>query len=246
MNHQSSLDHSAGPVALEDAVATEIIAQRLSAAVHEMVATIHRTARSPFVKEAMDFGVGITDPHGNMIGYPRGANTFAIDRHFSSLTKAFDHLEPGDIIGTSDPYLFGRSRPPTVPISTSCSRCSTRARWSVFAWCFAHLTDVGGAVPGSLGARLSDIYQEGVRFPPMKIVRKGEINPTFEKIFYANTRIPEINAGDFQALLASLAVAEKRMTELCERFGAEFILAASESLLDYAARKAREIPAQNP
>ena len=205
-----------------------------------MVSTIHRTARSPFVKEAMDFGVGITDPHGNMIGYPRGANTFAIDRHFASLVEAFDHLEPGDIIGTSDPYLSGGlvTHNPDLDLMQPLFHEGTLVG---FAWCFAHLTDIGGAVPGSLGARLSDIYQEGIRFPPMKIVRQGEINPAFEKIFYANSRIPEINAGDFRALLASLAVAEKRMAELCERFGADGVLAASERLLDYAAEKARAI-----
>jgi N-methylhydantoinase B len=231
---------TAAPPRLDDTVTVEVISHRLSAAVQEMVSAIHRTARSPFVKEAMDFGVGITDAKGNMIAYPRGANTFAIDRHFASLVNAFDTLEPGDVIGTSDPYTSGGlvTHNPDLDLMQPLFHDGVLVG---FAWCFAHLTDVGGAVPGSLGARLHDIFQEGIRFPPMKIIRHGRINPVFAKFFRANTRIPDINNGDFQALLASLAVAEKRMTELCARFGAQTVIEAGDRLLDYAAAKARAV-----
>lgn len=229
-----------GTAKLPDPVVLEILNQRFAATVQEMASSIHRTSRSTFVKEGMDFNVGLTNAEGEIFAFPRGANTFSIDRHCAPVMAAVSDLEPGDVIGTSDPYTSGGlvTHSPDLNLLKPYFH---EGRIVAFGWCFAHLTDVGGAVPGSLSAHLNSIFQEGIRFPPMKVVRRGKVNPVFEAFFNANSRIPAINAGDFRGLLSGLAIGEQRVAQICARYGAETFVATQARLMEYAAEKARDV-----
>src|SRR5690606_29420903 len=83
-----------------------------------------------------------------------------------------------------------------------------------YGWCFVHCTDIGGAVPSSIAPSLNDIFQEGLRIPPMKLVKRGRMNDDLFRIIMANNRAPEVNRGDIRAMLGSLETGERRVAEL--------------------------------
>ena len=223
-----------------DPILMEIMNAKFAAIAEEMVAIIHRTSRSTFVKEAMDFSVGIADNAGKIFAFPRAANTFAIDRPCGTVIRAIPDVEPGDVICTNDPYTSG-GLVTHVPDLHLLRPYFHDGRVVAYGWCFAHLTDIGGAVPGSMAPRLHEIFQEGVRFPPMKLMKAGKINKTFESIFRANCRIPDTNMGDVHAMVGALAAGQRQVTEICERYGAQAFVDCQKALQDYAAEKARAV-----
>ncbi|MDP6884513.1 MAG: hydantoinase B/oxoprolinase family protein, partial [Rhodospirillales bacterium] len=108
-------------------------------------------------------------------------------------------------------------------------------------WCMVHSTDMGGAVPSSIAPSLNEIFQEGLRVPPMKFVKRGKMNADLLGIIMANIREPEVNMGDIKAMLGSLETGKRRVGELVERHGAQAFLDAQTDLLDYTATKARDV-----
>ena len=223
-----------------DAVLMEIMSQKFAAIAEEMVSVIHRTSRSTFVKEANDFSVAVVDIRGKVFAFPRAANTFAIDRPCTTVVDAVPDVEPGDVIVTNDPYSSG-GLVTHVPDLHLLQPYFHDGKVVAYGWCFAHLTDVGGAVPSSMSPRHHEVFQEGIRFPPMKMLRRGEMNPVFETLFRANCRIPDINMGDVHAMLGALRMAGRRVTEICERYGGDTFVHSQAALQDYAAVKAREV-----
>ncbi len=223
-----------------DPVLIEIMSHKFAAAAEEMVAVIHRTSRSTFVKEALDFSVGVCDVKGKIFAFPRAANTFAIDRPCTVTINAVPDVEPGDVICTNDPYTSG-GLVTHVPDLHLLKPFFHRGRVVAYGWCFAHFTDVGGAVPSSMSPTNTEIFQEGIRIPPLKLVKKGKMNEDIFRLFSANSRIPETNSGDIQDMLGALEVGERRIGEIIERYGVETFLNAQETLQDLAAAKARAV-----
>src|SRR2546428_1092599 len=115
-----------------------------------------------------------------------------------------------------------------------------------FAWCFIHSSDVGGLVPGSISPTAFDKFQEGLSIPPAKLFKAGTLNQELLDLILANVRIPEQNWGDMKALLAALAVCERRMGDVLAQYGEDTIRAAIPDLLDYGERRARQIFAAIP
>jgi N-methylhydantoinase B len=93
---------------------------------------------------------------------------------------------------------------------------------------------VGGRSPGSVSSSNADIFQEGLRVPPIKMARRGKLNPDFLRIFLANTRTPEVNLGDFKALIAALDTGANRTQRLIERYGADDFIEGQALVQDYA------------
>ncbi|WP_437612519.1 hydantoinase B/oxoprolinase family protein [Erwinia sp. V71] len=104
-----------------------------------------------------------------------------------------------------------------------------------------HNTDVGGAVPASLSRSLTDIVQEGIRIPPLKIIAGGQLNEEVARIMRLNVRAPEQNWGDFNAQIASVNIGERKVQEIIARFGIDDFLTGIEGILDYAEQQARNI-----
>lgn len=224
-----------------DPIKLEIIAKKFSAVLDEMYFAIQRASRSSYVKEAADFSTGVLDPEGNIFAYPPSATfNFLVDSYFVDTLKQFPKVEPGDVILTNDPYLSG-GLSTHLPDYQVIRPYFVGDRLIGYGWSFVHCADIGGAVPTSMSPALTDIFQEGMRIPPMKLVKAGVVNDDLTAMIRANTRMPETTMGDLKAMLGALSVGETRFNELAGRFGVDDIVQASQDLQDYAAAKARDV-----
>ena len=224
-----------------DPIILEILNNKVAAAAEEMKSTLQRTSRSMFVKEAADFGVGLVGENGLIFGYPSSASTqFVIDSDCSATIRAVPDTEPGDVIVTNDPYR-SEGFATHLPDIQMLRPYFHRGRIVAWGWCFAHFTDIGGRVPSSISPTNSELFQEGLIIPPLKIVKRGVLNQDFVTVFTANSRIPDINMGDVHAMLGSLAVGGQRVADIIERHGVHTFVAAQKALLDYSANKARDV-----
>lgn len=223
-----------------DPVTLEILKNHCRAAAESMAFTLYRTAHSTFVKETEDFTTGLTTPEGLTFATPTelGATWF-VGLNYANVIKAIEHYDEGDIAMTNDPYS-----------GYVCTHSPDMHIWKpVFhdgeIVCFVvghiHNTDVGGAVPASLSRTLSEVHQEGIRIPPAKIVRRGEVNQEILNVLLANVRMPEQNWGDLKAQIASVNTGERRVHEMIAKFGIETFKEGIAGLLDYAEAQARDI-----
>jgi N-methylhydantoinase B len=207
-----------------DLVTVELIENALRSIRDEMDAVVWNTAMSPIIREQHDAFPLITDERGLMLVGQFGS-------YVPSLLETYDEpIGPGDVILQSDPYLCDGAIQHTpdwlvlVPIDHQARRVG-------YASMFGHMLDVGGAVPGSMSTGAASIWDEGLRIPPIKIVKDDELNGEALKVILRNSRTPEMNESDLLALIASCKTAARRVGELCDRFGPEDYLKACNELL---------------
>ncbi len=223
----------------------QIFANYCVAAAESMAFTLIRTAHSTFVKETEDFSCTIMSPTGLTFASPRtlGATWYA-GLDYGPLLELIDGYQPGDVFFTNDPYSgFVATHTPDVVMWKP---VFFQGKLICFVGGHIHNTDMGGAVPASLSRTLTEIHQEGIRFPPMKIVRAGVLDETLLSLMSANVRAPEQNRGDLKAQLASLATGERKMIEIAERFGLERFEHGIEALLAYSEQQARAVARSIP
>lgn len=207
-----------------DPITIDIIENALRNAREEMDATLFRTAMSPGIREQGDAFPLVADHNGKMIVGQFGSFIDGFLRAYKG------DIEEGDIIWLSDPY--------------SCEGAiSHNNDWLIllpiflegrligWAAMFGHQTDVGGKVPGSLPTDASAIFQEGIRIPPVKIYKKGKFQKDIVDIVLHQVRMPEWCRSDLNALIASCRVAQRRVLELCARFGVDVYVSATQELL---------------
>ena len=217
-----------------DPVTLDIIENALRNIREEMDATLFRTAMSPGIREQHDEFPMIADRNGKMVVGQFGS-------FINDFLGAFvGTVEEGDVFFTSDPYRCGGaiSHANDWLILLPIFREGLLIGWSSM---FGHMTDVGGKVPGSLPTDASTIYEEGVIIPPFKLVRKGLMNDDALDVILNQVRIPEWNRADLGGVIAGCRIAERRILELCERFGEQTYLSALEELLDRNYRAMREL-----
>lgn len=218
----------------------QIFANFCVAAAEAMAFTLIRTAHSTFIKETEDFSCALATVEGLTFASPKtlGATWYA-GLDYGPVIRMIGHYRPGDICMTNDPYSgFVATHTPDVVM------------WKpVFhdgeIVCFIaghiHNTDMGGAVPASLSRTLTEIQQEGIRFPPCKIVDAGVLNEDLLAWMMLNVRAPEQNAGDLKAQIACLATGERKVREIIQRFGIAAFKAGMVELLDYSEQQARSV-----
>jgi len=208
-----------------DPVTLDIIEGALKSTRFEMDATLYRTAMSPVIREQHDEFPMITDPRGRMVVGQFGSYIAEMLREFR------EPILPGDVILTSDPYKCGGAISHIndwlvcLPIFWD----GELVGWSSM---FGHMMDVGGPLPGSLPTGAKTIFGEGLRIPPVKLFREGKLNEDVLDLILNNVRQPEMNKNDLMAIVAGCRTGEKRVQELCARFGKETYLAACQALLD--------------
>ena len=221
-----------------DTVALDLIENALRNARYEMDAVLFRSAMSPVIREQHDEFPMITDPKGRMIVGQFGSyvNEMLAENKFE--------LEPGDVILQSDPYKCGGA-------------ISHINDWMVlvpvfhegelvgFTSMFGHLMDVGGWVPGSMPTDATSIFGEGIRIPPLLLYKRGELNKAVLDLIMNNTRTPEMNYSDLMAIIAGCRAGEKRVIEICNRFGRDTYKQACEALLERTNRAMRKLIVQN-
>ena len=222
-----------------DPITFAVIKNGLDAIVDEMAYDVMRTARSEIVKDVMDFSAAICDMSGNMIAQ---AKTVAL--HLGAVPEAMgvvvehygDDLAPGDAVVLNDPYQGGMHLPDIFMFMPVFHGPDLQG----FTVVICHHTDVGGRVAGSNASDSTEIYQEGLRIPALKLFEKGEINSTLIKLIDLNVRLPDRVIGDLKAQFAACQTGAREMGKLFDRYGAETAQAYFTELLDYAERMTRE------
>jgi N-methylhydantoinase B len=207
-----------------DLVTVELIDNALRAVREEMDAVIWNSAMSPIIREQHDAFPLITDPRGRMLVGQFGSYVVEL------LESYAEDVEEGDVVLLNDPYLCGGAIQHT-PDWLVLMPVDHQGRRIGYTSMFGHMMDVGGAVPGSMAAEAKSIWDEGLRIPPIKIVRRGEVNRDALAVILRNSRTPETNESDLFALIAACKTAAGRIAALCDRFGVDTYLAACDELL---------------
>jgi N-methylhydantoinase B len=217
-----------------DSVTLAVMNNRLAAIADEMGVVLGQTAFSPNIKERHDFSCAIFDARGELV-----AQAAHIPVHLGStplsVRAAIANLElaRGDVAALNDPFAGGTHLPDltlVAPVFIGAER-----RPFAYAANRAHHADIGGIAPGSM-ALATEIYQEGFRLPPVKIVAGGEIARDVMTLFLANTRVREEREGDLRAQIAALSVGSERLLAIVKTSGRKLVEAAMDELKDYAER----------
>jgi N-methylhydantoinase B len=208
-----------------DPVTLDIIENALRNARVEMDATLFRTALSPGIREQGDAFPMIADAQGRMVVGQFGS-------FLGGFLKAYEgEIEEGDVILLNDPYSCEGAISHTSD-QLVISPIFHDGRIVAWGAMFGHMTDIGGKVPGSLPTDAASIYEEGMRLPPVKLYRKGELQNDILRIATHQSRMPEWYRADLIAIVAACRVAGRRVVEMCKRFGDDVFNSAVESLLD--------------
>lgn len=230
-----------------DPFTLEIIKDSLVAAGDEMFYALQRTSKSTIIYEVLDYATGLLDASGQLITQGNGVAGFLGTLTFSvryTLDKfGADGLHPGDVIVLNDPYIGGGTHLSDVSLVMPifCQGVLT-----AFAANKAHWTEVGGKDPGSWTTDSTEIYQEGLQFPGIKIFDAGVPNQALIDLIEANVRTPDMTIGDLYAGVAALRIGERRVQEIVSKYGLEAIRLAIRELLDHGERLARQEVAKLP
>ena len=231
-----------------DPIRTAIMNNRFTAIVEEASTTLHRTAHTTFVKLVQDYQCAIATPDGDIFAYPRLSGvTHVIGVPLQETLAKFDRddIRPGDVIVTNDPFSSDGMITHLMDI-TLIRPIFFEGELMGFGWAFVHASDIGGAVPGSISPAFTEVFQEGLRIRPTKLYREGVLVEDIKNIFLDNSRIPDEMWGDFQAMLAAIEGMERRLVQLCERYGKAVVKAGMREVIDFAEAKARSVIARIP
>ncbi|HIN06087.1 MAG TPA: hydantoinase B/oxoprolinase family protein, partial [Dehalococcoidia bacterium] len=203
-----------------------------------MALTVVRTARSAVIKHGMDFSTALFTADGQQV-----AQGLTLPPHLGSMAPALegvmtafgDDVEPGDVFANNDPYE-GASHLPDIFLFKPIFVNDTLMGWSC---CIGHQTDIGGRVAGGNACDNTEIYQEGLIIPPLKLYAKGELNQAVWRILEKNVRVPEKVLGDVQALLAAVRFGERDLLRLVDDYGLEELKSYMVDILDTTERLTR-------
>ena len=222
-----------------DPITVEVVRSSLESTVEQMGVTVMRLAHSPLFTESKDFSVAVFDQDAQLAalaqytpGHQGGMQTAleaVLKLHPSST------LRPGDVIMMNDPYLGGLHQQDLTLLGP----IFYKGRLVMYAGCVAHRVDIGGMTPGSYCSAATEIYQEGLRFPGIKLIDQGKMNQDILRLFLTNIRLPEDQEGDLMAQIAAIRGAEKGVTSLIDRYGVEGFLNAVRASLDIAEQRTR-------
>jgi N-methylhydantoinase B len=230
-----------------DPALLEVLKSSFDAAADEMVIILMRTAHSAIVRESMDFSTALCDTQGRTV-----AQGLTTPMHLGSFYDAMRHLidqyagriRPGDVYIGNDPYAAsGQHLPDIYVVKPVFQDPDHLIGW---ATTIAHHADIGGIVPGSNALGATEIYQEGLRLPFLKLYDGGQENQAIFDIIATNVRVPREVLGDIHAQIAACNAGERTYRDVFERYGRKNVFGYLEELHDTAERLARaairEIP----
>lgn len=210
-----------------DPIVLQIVEGTLNSIEREIEFSIERTARSPMIREAHDYRVGLFDRYcRKLTGRSYSAMPNAVVRDFPPET-----MRPGDVFLMNDTYLSEGS---IGHLPDVCSTVPVFHRGDVVAYiqAFGHHDDIGGRVPGSMPGTAVSVFEEGLVIPPVKLYSEGKRNDEVFKIIRRNTRVPEMLEADLDSEMQAIMMGARRMEELFERFGTETVEACFQAILD--------------
>ena len=219
-----------------DPVTLEVLRNQFESVADEMGQVLIRGAYSPNITERQDCSTAIFDADGRMI-----AQAEHIPVHLGAMPEAVDAVldhdpAPGDVFVLNDPFAGGTHLPDVTLISP----IAPREEILGYAVSRAHHADVGGMTPGSMPAGAEEIYQEGLRLPPTRLVDAGERNEELFSLILANVRNPEERRADFRAQLAATERAEERLSDLTDDHGYDRVVDGFDAVIDYSRERIRD------
>ncbi|MDX2159609.1 MAG: hydantoinase B/oxoprolinase family protein [Hyphomicrobiaceae bacterium] len=226
-----------------DAITVSVVQHRLHAIVEEMGEAMLRTAYSQILNSSRDFSTGICDATGRLVAQAEHVpvHVGALPFGARSIAEAFaGDIHPGDVFLLNDPY-FGGNHLPDVTVFVPVFEDGRLAWWSINR---AHMSDIGGSTHGAYNPGATEIFQEGLRIPPLRIYDKGAPREDLLRMIATNVRHPRDFRGDLAAMIGSARLCEKRMLALIAELGPGRLGPAVEAMLDGAERRARAIVAE--
>jgi len=222
-----------------DSVTLTIVNNAMVSACREMGVAMMKTSYSSIFNEGLDFSCVIFDRDGEMVACaefcPAQIGAILFTMQWTIAEMGLENFGPGDVIMHNDPYRGGCH----MPEHTVIKGIYHRGELYGFVGNIAHLTEIGGKAVGGFAADAKEVYQEGLRLPPVKIVRNGELVEDIWKFLLLNHRTPRTSWGDLHAMIGSLAVAEKRLHRLLRRFGIDGLLDIGKRLIAYSEKRMR-------
>ena len=222
-----------------DPITFEVIRNALQSITDEMMVTVQRTGRSPTTTQAFDFSAALCDTNGDVLD-----QGLAIPIHMGGIPEAVravlsrfrGSIYPGDAIILNDPYSGGLHLPDifcVTPIFVD----DDLFGYSVTV---VHHMDVGGRAPGSMAHDSTEIYQEGLRIPPLKLYERGDLNGTLAAMVQLNVRTPEVVMGDFASQISACNAGSRGILDLVEQYSVETLKRYLRELMDYSERITRQ------
>ena len=216
-----------------DAFTLEILQDAFIAICDEMFETVRRTSQSTIIYEVLDLAVGLTDADGRLITQGNGVPFFlgVIDQAVREVLGKFaDEIEAGDVFITNDPYESGTHLSDVTVITP----VFANAELVGFAANKAHWIDVGGRDAGSVAIDASEIYQEGLQLPYVRLFQRGAPNEAVFDLIDANVRTPAMSIGDLMAQVASIRIAAERFASLCVKYGIDVVRAGIARMFEHS------------
>jgi N-methylhydantoinase B len=218
-----------------DSITLEIIQSSLQAIADEMFAALRKTAMSAIIYEVLDAGTGITDAAGNLASSGAGIPGFVgvLDKAIKRIVQLHDKpgdVEPGDVFITNDPYYGG-----VTHLNDNILMMPVFVDGRLLAWTanIAHWNDVGGMAPGSISMEATEIFQEGLRLPGVKLISRGQPIRSVIDIMTVNSRLPKFLHGDLWAGVAAVRIGARRIEDIVRKYGSDTFATALEMFLDH-------------
>jgi N-methylhydantoinase B len=220
-----------------DPITQEILRYAFSDISEEMAVVEYRSSFSPIIREMLDFSCGTFDARGRMISHSEQIPAQLGLMQFT-LQAALDKqgtLEPGDVVICNHPYQGGTHTPDLQLFAPAYSGDALVG----YAGSIAHHIDIGGRFPGTESTQTTELFQEGLLFPAVKLVSRGERNDALFELIAANVREPSATIGDLAAQIAACRRGIERIREQCNRFGTASVIAAMDAILGQTSARAR-------
>ena len=225
---------------LSDAVMLEVLHNALAGIADGMALTLVRTSRSSIVRQSLDFSTAVLTAKGELIG-----QGLCLPIHLGGMMPALEaclrqyegRVYPGDVLINNDPYE-GASHLPDVFLFKPVFVEKTLIG---YVCAMGHQADMGGRVPGGSATDSTEVYQEGLRIPPLKLYERDVPNETLFRIIEKAVRVPEQVLGDLQGQVAALSYGERELLALVKRYGVEGLISYQQALLDYSETLTRSV-----
>ncbi|MBM4028031.1 MAG: hydantoinase B/oxoprolinase family protein [Planctomycetes bacterium] len=229
-----------------DQVTLQVVNNHMVTTAREMGVAMKNTSYSPLFNEGLDFSCAIFDAGGEMVAQAEfcpaqlGAMPYVVEWTIQEIGQ--ENFHPGDVVFHNDPFRGGCHLPEYCVIKP----VFLQAELVCFVACIGHMTEVGGKVPGGFAGDATEVFQEGLRVPPVKIVESGRDVDAVWNIIMANVRTPRMSYGDIKAMIGSLYVGERRMLELIADLGRDRFVEVAQAIKDYGERRMRAEIAEMP
>lgn len=201
------------------AIRTEVMRNRFAALVEEASIILYRTAHTTFIKQTQDYQCAMCTVKGEVFAYPRfnGVATL-VGLSLAPAIEAIgvENMQPGDVIITNDPFAT-EGMCTHMPDIFVLRPIFHEGVLQCFSWAFAHVSDIGGAVPSSISPTFTEIFQGGLRLRPVKLYKADVLNEELLNVLHDNCRIPDETWGDIKAMCSALASMDRRIMEICDR-----------------------------